>query len=231
MRYLFLTVLCFPWLATAQGRPQTRTCRILFLNPLSDAPAKLFLFDGVTSQEVELPEMNFSPVYKIAEGDTNIHLLPRSVLKPEGIPVGAPSGKLSTAIQDFYIVVSSDPGNKVVPVKFQIIDAGSQKFKKGQMMWYNLTDNAVGGNLGSQKLAIKGQSRAIIDAPARGEEAFDVNLSYVISGSAQFHPICQTKWFHDPRSRMVMFVYGGAQNTAPEIAGFKDFRSAPESPE
>jgi hypothetical protein len=231
MRCLFLIALCFPLFAPAQGKPQKRTCRILFLNPPPDAPAKLFLFDGVTSQEVEMPAMNFSDVYTIAEGDSNIHLLPRAVLKPEEIPAGTPSGKLPASIEDFYIIVSADPANQVAPVRFQIIDAGSQKFKQGQMMWYNLTDNAVGGQLGSQKLAMKAQSRAIIDAPAKGEDAFDVKLSYVIAGDSQPHPICQTKWVHDPRSRMVMFVYGGAQNTAPQIVGFKDFRSAPEKPE
>ncbi|MEY3896250.1 MAG: hypothetical protein RLZZ214_1770 [Verrucomicrobiota bacterium] len=231
MRYLFLIALCFPLLATAQNKPQKRTCRILYLNPPPNAPTKLFLFDGTASQEVELPEMNFSDVYQIAGGDTNVHLLPGAVLKPEEIPAGAPAGRLPAVITDFYIVVSGDPANKVVPVQFQIIDAGSEKFKRGQMMWYNLTGNAVGGQLGSQKLAIKGQSRAIIDSPAKGEEDFDVNLSYVIQGDPQFHPICQTKWVHDPRSRMVMFVYGGAQNTTPQIAGFKDFRSAPEKTE
>ncbi len=231
MRFLFLVALCFPLFATAQGKPQGRTCRILFLNPPPDAPEKLFLFDGVTSREVELPTMNFSEVYKIAEGDTEIHLLPGAVLKPEEIPAGTPSGKLPAAIVDFYIVVYGDAANKVAPVQFQIVDAGSGKFKKGQMMWFNLTDNAVGGRLGSQKLAMKGQSRVIIDAPVKGGDAFDVNLSYVISGNPQLHPICQTKWVHDPRSRMVMFVYGGAQNTVPQIAGFKDFRSSPEKQE
>jgi hypothetical protein len=30
---------------------------------------------------------------------------------------------------------------------------------------------------------------------------------------------------------MVMFVYGGAGNTTPQISGFKDFRVAPEKSE
>ena len=231
MRHLLLIALCFPFLATAQEKPQKRTCRILFLNPPPNAPAKLTLFDGVASQEVELPEMNFSDVYQIAGGDTSIYLLAGAVLKPEEIPAGAPVQKLSAAITDFYIVVSGDPSNKVVPVQFQIIDAGAAKFRKGQMMWYNLTDHAVGGQLGSQKLAMKGQSRMIIDAPATGEEDFDVKLSYAVSGEPDFHPICETKWSHDPRSRMVMFVYGGAQKTTPQIAGFKDFRSTTGKPE
>lgn len=229
MRYLFLITLLFPLLAIAETTPQKRTCRILFLNPPPNAPSKLFLYDGATSQEVDLPEMNFSDVYQITGGDTAIYLLPNAVLKPEMIPAGAPTGNLPAALVDFYIVVTGDSANQVVPVQLQIIDAGSDKFRKGQMMWYNLTNNAVGGKLGGQKLAMKGQSRAIVDAPTRGEECFEVNLSYAIASDPQFYPICQTQWQHDPRARMVMFVYGGGHNTTPHIVGFKDFRSSPEN--
>jgi hypothetical protein len=231
MRLLILLTLLFPLCGYAQEKPQKRTCRILFLNPPPNAPSKLFLFDGVSSMEVELPEMNFSDVYQIAGGDTAICLLPNPVLKSEEIPAGAPMGKLPAALVDCYLVVTGDPANKVVPVQIQIIDAGSEKFKRGQMMWFNLTNNAVGGQLGSQKLAMKGQSRTIVDAPTNGAESFEVKLSYAIAGDPQFHPICQTQWQHDPRSRMVMFVYGGAQNTTPQVAGFKDFRSSPEKSE
>jgi hypothetical protein len=231
MRYFLYLVLCFPFLATAQDKPGKRTCRILFLNPPADAPKKVILFDGTTSQTVELPEMNFSDVYQIAGGETSIRLLQTPVVKAEEIPAAAPGSKVAESIEDFYLVLSSDPSNTVVPVKMQVIDAGSQKFRKGQMMWYNLSPYPVGGQLGSQKLAMKGQSRAIIDAPASGNEPFDVHLTYTLPDDPKFHPLCQTKWVHDPRSRMVMFVYGGGGKTPPELVGFKDFRDAPEEPE
>lgn len=224
MRHLLLLAFFFPLLATAQEKAAKRTCRILFLNPPANAPQKVFLFDGVASQPVDLPEMNFSDVYTITGGDTAVRLLPKAVLKPEEIPADAPGATIAASVVDCYIVVSGDPANKVVPLRFQVIDAGAEKFRKGQMMWYNLTANPVGGQLGSQKLAMKGQSRTIIDAPAKADEMFDVALSYRVGDDAQFHPICQTKWTHDARSRMVMFVYGGENNTTPQIAGYKDFR-------
>ena len=231
MLRLLLLALLFPVLAQAQDKPAKRTCRILFLNPPPDAPKKLFLHDGVESQEIDLPQMNFSDVYQVAGGDTTIRLLPKPVVKIEEIPAGAPAGKLAAALVDFYLIVSTDPANAVVPVRLQIIDAGAEKFRKGQMMWYNLTTHAIGGQLGSQKLAMKAQSREVTDAPTADAGPYDVNLSYLIVGDPQFHPISQTKWVHDPRSRMVMFVYGGANNTAPQISGFKDFRDAPEKSE
>ncbi len=219
-----LLAMLLPLQAATQSK---RTCRILFLNPPADAPRKLFLFDGVESREVELPEMNFSAVYEIAGGDTTLTLLTKPVVKAEDLPPGAPAGKLADAVADCYLVASADPANKVVPLRFQIIDAGAEHFRKGQMMWYNLTNYAIGGQLGSQKLAMKGQSRTVTDAPTAGAEPFHVNLSYLIAGDPQFHPICQTQWVHDPRSRMVVFLYGGLNNRAPQISGFKDFRDPP----
>lgn len=228
MRYLLSIILFAPILASAQTKAAKRSCRLVFLNPAADAPKKLFLFDGVSSQLVALPSMNFSDVYQIAPGDTSVALTPTAVSKPEEIPPGTPIKKLPPDITDFYLIVASDPANKVSQVQFQVVDAGSQKFKKGQMMWFNLTANSVGGQIGSQKLALKGQSRAIVEAPALRDEAFDVKIGYAIANEPRIYPICQTKWVHDSRSRIVMFVHGGEDNSTPQIEGFTDFRDAPD---
>ncbi|GAA5125187.1 hypothetical protein JIN84_13720 [Luteolibacter yonseiensis] len=228
MRYLLLLLLLFPLVATAQDKSAKRTCRVVFLNPPANAPKKLYLFDGTTSQEVELPKMNFSDVYVVANGDVTLRLLTAPVTKVEQVPAGAPAGKVAAGIEDFYLIASSDPKNQVVPVQLQVIDASVQKFRKGQMMWYNLTTSAVGGQLGSQKLALKAQSRAVTDAPASGREPYDVSISYSLPNDKRLYPICQTKWEHDPDTRTVVFLYGGANGATPELIGFKDFRAPVE---
>lgn len=225
MYRILLLVLLFPLLATAKEKPaQKRTCRIVFLAPPADAPTNLFLFDGTTSQEVATPEMNFSPTYKVSGGEVVLSLTPEAVAKGGKFPEGAPNAKLPASYGDFYLVITPDPANKVAPVKLQILDAGPEKFRKGQMIWYNLTPNTISGQLGSQKLELAGQARAIINDPAKANEPFEVSLSYLVPGDPAPHPISQTQWVHDTRSRMVMLVHGGADNAAPEIAGFKDFR-------
>lgn len=231
MRFLLLLTLLCPAIASAQQATDKRTCRILFLNPPAEAPRKLFLFDGSSTQEVELPEMNFSDVYQISAGDAPLRLLAKQAAKPEEIPAGSPKASIPAGVVDFYLLATPDPANTTLPIQLQVIDASALKFKKGQMMWYNLSPNAMGGTVGDQKLAMKPMSRQIIDEPVKGGGSYPVSLSYVIPGDEKFHPICQTKWMHDPRSRMVMFVYGGEGNRVPQVAGFKDFRSAPEKPE
>jgi hypothetical protein len=228
MRLFVAFLLLFPILLHAQESSPKRTCRILFLNPPAEAPRKLFLFDGVSSREVELPESNFSDVYQVAGGETVLRLMTKAVTKVEEIPAGAPAAKVSAAIVDFYLVATADPANANLPIQLQVIDATADKFKKGQMLWYNLVPNAMGGTLGSQKLAMKPMSRQIIDAPAKDGESYPVSLSYLIPGDPKFHSICETQWMHDSRSRMVMFVFAGGKNRAPQVAGFKDFRAPAE---
>ena len=221
---LILLTLMVPIIGRAQEKQPERTFRILFLNPPPDAPKKLFLFDGVSSQEIGLSGMEFSDVHQVAGGATELHVLTSPVSKPEEVPDGAPSARIAPSVADFYLVATGDGSNKVAPVRIQLIDAGSDKFRKGQMMWYNLTGTPVGGKLGSRKLALRSQSRMIVDAPANGNEPYEVNLTYTLPDDPRFYPICQTQWVHDPRSRMLVFVSGGANNTAPRISGFKDFR-------
>lgn len=206
-----------------------RSCRILFLDGPSEAPQKLHLFDGTNSQEVELPRMNFSPVYELPTAATALALLPSAPPaptdgNPTAIPNGAPQVSLAENITDFYLILSSDPTNRVAPVTMQVIRADIAQFKRGQMLWHNLTDSTVGGILGSRKLLIKPNSRIILDPPARNREDYLVNIHFQPPGHTRVEPLCETLWTHDPRSRSVFFILKSDQSAVPRILGFADFR-------
>ncbi len=224
MKFLCLLFLLFPALAMAKDAPAKRTCRLLFLNPPSGAPTEAYLYDGTKSQKVELASMSLSDVHPIATGATALRLLASPVEKPELVPADSPAAKLGESLTDFYIIISSDPDNKVLPLRMQVINAGDGKFSNGHMMWYNLTGNRIGGILGNQKLDLAANSKSVMDPPTAGAGDFDVQLYYARPGNPKAFPICRTKWMHDPRSRMLMFVYGGSNGTAPQVTGFKDFR-------
>lgn len=228
MRLILLTLLSLlPALpAVAQGK---RTCRILFLEAPENAPRTLHLFDGTNTLEVELPRMNFSPTYPISSSATAIALLPAPPADPTAIPAGAPTARLAETVTDFYLILSHDPANAIAPVRIQLIDANPTRFRTGQMLWFNLTPNSVGGTLGSQKLNLAANSRAIIDAPANSAEDYLVNLAYRIPENPNLYPLCETKWLHDPRSRSVYFIFNTPGVRTPRILGFHDFRQ-PEKP-
>ena len=210
-----------------------RTFRILFLAAPADAPGTLHLSDGTATREVELPRLNFSPVYQLPAEARAVHLLPAAPAYPEEIPPGAPAAVIPESITDFYLLVSSDPANTIAPVKMQIIDANPERFRKGQMLWFNLTANRVGGPLGSTSLELDPNSRKITDPPAARNEDFQVNLAYRMPGNERLYPLCETKWRHDPLSRTVLFVLPQQGNRTPRILGIPDCREqepAAESP-
>lgn len=225
---LFILLLVSLTAHAAEAAP--RTCRILFLNGPAAAPQKLHLFDGISSQEVNLPRMNFSPVYQIRSGALTLALLTAPPAPapeadtPPPIPVGAPTSTLTDSMTDFYLILSSDPANKVAPVKIHVINADATNFKRGQMLWYNLTDIKVSGILGSRQLLIEPKSRIVLDAPATRMEDYEVNIRYLPPGKTHAESLCETRWTHDPRSRSVVFILMPEGSIIPRIFGISDFR-------
>lgn len=219
-----LLISLFTGVAPAQEKAPKRTCRILFLEGPDTAPRTLHLFDGTRSQEVELPRLNFSPVYELPPGNLNLTLLPDPPAAPDQIPAGAPAAKLPETVVDFYLLLVSDPANKIAPVSMRIINTGTERLRSGQMLWFNLTGQHILGLIGSEKLSIKPQSTVILNAPANGAEDYPVKMAYRMKGVEQLYPIIETKWFHDPRGRSLAFVFAKPGNRTPRVQVFPDFR-------
>lgn len=220
---LILPLLIASSLFGAEGKK--RTFRILFLDAPTDAPRVLHLFDGSKSQEVELPRMNLSPVYQLPAGDLTIALSASPYSLPKEVDPNAPRAKIPAGMSDIYLLVASDKKNSVAPVVLRVVSADQSDFTKGEMMWFNLTDNAVGGKVGTQKLAMKPKSQMILSAPATKNEDFVVDLLFQMPGDKEGYPLCETKWIHDPRARKVVFVTKEKGSRTPRVRGFSDFRS------
>lgn len=225
--FFFLFLLCLVAAAAGAQEAKPRTCRVLFLEPPPNAPETLHLFDGKVSREVELPRMNFSCAYELPAGPLKLYLLPAPPADPRKIPPAAPVVTVPEALVDFYLIVSSDPANAVAPVRMQVINAGEDKVKRGQMLWFNLTPDAVGGTLGTTSLAIAPGARAVLDAPATRSEEYPVALSFRMPGDKQLYPLCETRWRHDPRSRSVVFIIPEQGRRSPRVMAFSDYREAP----
>jgi hypothetical protein len=229
MRFVICILLA---LVPAAGRAEPageRTCRILFLGAPDNAPEKLHLFDGKFSREVELPQMNLSPVYKLPAGPLVVRLMANAPAKPEEVDPGAPKAPVAETIKDFFLLVTPDPANKTVPVKLQVIDGDASKFGKGEMMWYNLTPYSIGGKVGSEQLAMAANSKANLKPPAATNEDYAVSLAYRKAGDKRPYPLCETKWLHDPKTRTLLFVIVQPGSTTPRVLGFPDHRSAGEA--
>jgi hypothetical protein len=228
-RYASLCLFSFLILLTeASAATAPRTCRILFLGATKEAPETLVLHDGIGSQKVELPRMNLSPIYQVPGGPLVLRLLDKEPAKPEEIPAEAPKVALAEGTGDFYLLVSTDPKNKLIPVAMQVINADQASFRKGQSLWFNLTPHRVGGKLGIEKFVLDPNSRKISAAPVQGAENYPVELYYQIAGDNRLWPLCETQWQHNPAGRTVVFVLNEAGSKVPRILGFPDFRAEEE---
>jgi len=221
MRLLTLLFLASSLELHAQDK-STRTCRLLFLGGTDNDPRSLHLHDGTISREVELPRMNFSKFYELPAGALTLRLLPSAPVEGQPPISASPIASVPESSGDIYLLVTPDPANKAVPVRMQVIDATSDRFKAGQMMWYNLTANDVGGQVGKQKLVLKARSRLITDAPSDAGSDYNVTLNYRMTGKEALYPLCETRWVHDPGARTVLFVVNEPGSRAPRVMGFPD---------
>ncbi|MCW1885121.1 hypothetical protein OKA04_10310 [Luteolibacter flavescens] len=225
MRILAFICCLLPLSLSAQEKKGERTCRVLFLGAAASDPETLFLHDGTAATEVELPRMNLSKVYEVPSGAITLRMLTAAPAKDQPVPAGAPSATVAETVGDFYLVLSPDPTNKTVPVRMQIIDATAERFKAGQMQWFNLTPNDVAGTVGKQKLVLKARSKVITDAPASAVEPYHVSLNFRIPGKEANYPLCETQWNHDPAARTLLFVINEGGSRTPRVLGFPDHRT------
>lgn len=217
--FLFLT----PLLNAQEERG--RTCRTLFLNGPQQAAATYYLFDGKQSVKVEFPRLSLSPVYKLRSGDIKFWLLTEPVIDPETvIPEGTPSVIIPAATTDFYLLIARDPTNKTLPLRMQVVNANHSRFGRGDMLWFNLTPKYVFGKIGKRDIKLLSKKSLIVKEPIRGKGSYLVELYFHVSGDKRTHPLTESKWRHDPRSRSIVFIFDEGKRRAPKIQSFSDFR-------
>jgi hypothetical protein len=227
----FVFVMCLtaggiPLALVSRAEGESRTCRILFIAPAAGAPEKVFLTDGASSQEVELPTGNLSPVYKLGTGNITLRLFSKLPADPKDLPAGAPSAAVSETVTDCYLLIASDPSNKVSPLKMQVVDTGGAVFGAGDLMWFNTSKFEVGGRLGSADFRVKPNSRTVVNPGVSGYDSFPVKIGYSPGAGKPAAPLCTTVWQSDPSARTLVFVHGRPTATFPQIRGFIDSRAA-----
>ncbi len=223
--YLIFTALLTSFTQSYAEKVAKRDCRILFLERPTTAPKSLHLFDGSTSQQVDLPNMNLSAVYKINSNTTRLLLLPFQVDNPKDISPEAPAVEIPTEYINILLLISSDPENKIAPVKLTVINLN---FKISQTLWINRSDKTIEGKLGEQVLSIEPDSSKIIDAPLGNQSTpasgyIEASFTYKVQDSDVSSPISEQQWWHDANSRHIG-VIANSGGKLPKINFYRDFR-------
>lgn len=221
MRIITLLLFLASILSAQEGG---HSCRTLFLNGPQQAAGKYYLFDGQSSQEVTLPRLSFSPTYQLRPGDIKVWLLTSPVGKPEEIPPGSPEVMVPAATRDLYLLIINDPSNSVLPLRMRIVNANYDKIRLREMLWINLTPKQLAGKIGKSSLNLAPNNSALVKEPAGKLENYPVEIYFRVPNDDRTHPLIESSWRHDPRSRCVVFVFDEGKRRAPRIMSFSDFR-------
>ncbi len=174
---------------------------------------------------------NLSAVYKISSNTTRLLLLPSQVDNPKDISPEAPTVEIPTEFTNILLLISSNPENKIAPVKQTVINLN---FKISQTLWINRSDKTIEAKLGEQVLSIEPDSSKIIDAPLGNQSTpasgyFEASFTYKVQGSDVTSLISEQQWWYDANSRH-LGVIANSGGKLPKINLFRDFRE-PESNE
>lgn len=204
-----------------------RTCRIVYPERPNDAPKTAFLFDGVKSFAVTLPSMNLSEVIPLPPGPLTLVMTSEEIRDPKMIPAGAPKVSISENVNDCYLIMMPDPKNTYLPLKINLVDAGDQKLKAGETLWFNFTNHRIVAKLGTTELDVQPASRTISKAPLTASGYYIARFGYKADGTAPLAPITEQSWWHDANHKHLGFMVNTG-GKLPRIYYFRDFRISEE---
>lgn len=223
MRLLLIWILAS--LIPAMAEPtKKRTCRIVFPERAGGAPKVAYLFDGKECRFVTLPSMNFSEVLDLPSGELTLLMTRDKIIDTENLPHGAPKLRLAENVGgDFYILITPDPSNPLLPVQMNMVDFGNGKFKPGETLWFNRTDHQIVAKLGESKLSVSPHSLAISKSPTSANGYYRAEFAYQANAQGDYRRITEQQWWHDAGSRHVGFIVNTG-GILPRIYFFCDFR-------
>ena len=215
----------------SDAQDAVHTARILYLNGPEEDTGPYYLFDGAETHEVKLPQLSLSPVVDLRPGSLKLWLLRTPVADVESVPEGTPFVLVPADIRDFYLICLIDPTNRVIPIRMQLVNANTESIGRGEMLWFNLTAKPLAGTVGSRTLRLEAQATTLVQEPATGNKDYPIELYFRVEGDDRTHPLIESQWRHDPRSRSLVFVFDEGKRRAPRVMAFWDFRMPKEKKE
>lgn len=220
----FILVLAISLISTVNAESKDgRTCRIVFPERPKDAPKFAYLFDGQSSRRVTLPSMNFSEVIELPKGDLTIRMTADKLIDFEELPIGAPRLEVAENIQDFYLLVTADPSNEMLPLQLNLVNTSDGEFKPGQTLWCNRTNHAISAKLGEREITVAPNSRKVSPSPVTKSGHYRAEFSYQPEAKGDFQKITEQHWWHDVKSRHLGFIVNTG-GELPKIFFYRDFR-------
>ncbi|MFT6794541.1 MAG: hypothetical protein ACJAR1_002552 [Rubritalea sp.] len=200
-----------------------RTCRIVFPERPNSSTKMAYIFDGKKSQQVYLPSMNFSPVISLPTGELTILLTANPVADPENPPLDAPMLKIPEGVRDFYILITPDLKNEILPLQMKLVNVTDGKLKPGGTLWFNTTGHQIVANLGKSKMSVAPKGQTVSKSPVSASGYYRAAFGYRVQAKGDIKKITEQQWWHDVKCRHVGFMVNSG-GKLPKIYFFRDFR-------
>ena len=231
MRFCVLLILVSAILAaptSAVAKPHsternTRTCRIIFPERSHDAPKVAYLYDGKENHKIRLPSANFSKVIELPAGELIILMSPTEITDPTILPLATTQLKVEESVQDLYILVSSDPANTELPLKFRLINVNDEKICIGDTLWINSTEHQISAKLGEQDVAVSPKSETVSKSPVSTSGYYKAEFRYQPNAKGDFHKVTEQQWWHDMNSKHLGVIINSG-GRLPKVYYYRDFR-------
>lgn len=206
-----------------------RTCRLVFPEKTNDSPKFVYLFDGKESRRLYLSAVNFSDVVELRPGDINLVMAPEPIADPENIPREYPRLSVPKEIRNFYIFLSVDKTNKVLPLQMKMINLDASQFEPGKTLWCNFTNHHIAAKLGDKKMSIAAGKTTISEKPLSENGYYKAEFIFQPNSTGDFRRITEQSWWFDTDCRYVGFI-ADRGGMLPRIYFFRDYR-APKAAE
>ena len=213
---------CLLFTSVLDAKP--RTCRIVYPERPRGAPKTAYLSDGEDSRRIGLPSKNLSPVMELPAGALSIAMTPVELGDPAALPPDSPQLQIPEGVTDFYILVTPDPENPILPVQMELVDPGEGGLNPGETLWLNRTDHQIAASLGDAELLAKPRARAISTKPAAESGYYVAEFQYRVKGEGPLVRITEQSWYFDAGSRHLGFIVS-AGDRLPKIFFYRDFRA------
>jgi len=167
--------------------------------------------------------MNFSRVIGLPRGELTLLLTPNEITDLENLPLNVPRLKIPEGVKDFYILMSPDPANKVLPLRMNLVNTSDDKLKPGETLWFNLTEHNIVAKLGDSKMSVTPKSSTVSKDPIPESGYYRAQFAFQRQAKGSFYKITEQQWWHDAKSKHVGFIVptGGR---LPKIYYYRDFR-------
>lgn len=189
-----------------------RTIRLVYYGAPTDSPLKELFIYGNSSENpaafihTKLNRSNFCPPIPIAEQTTTLKLLSEPLKEGQAMPRGATTVRIDKDWQHTLLILfHSNKSKTTLPVGIHKINASPDVFGPGELYWINLSEIAIGGHVGNQKIILRPQQTKVMKCPA-GEIECVVRLNYLVRGEEKSRSLIRQMWRIDERTRQVVLI-------------------------